>query len=810
MFLCVKFSVCVCYVCVHTHTLDETKYVNERKYEYDANENAETKLLRVYALRTPQNTLQRPIRLVCSLFRRHIMMQRALGFELQPLTADSKKILSVLKVKEAKEFNCQANFPVVAVGTNESPHVLAINRFLLGSPLADDRPIMYAVKYRVVFGVVWTNMTMVNSNTYTNRTDGVRLMTNYEYVSENSQQIVESSIEVSIQEVMQARMKFSVVAHGRQPPLPVTYRLDYKQGWIEVQAVNGAKEERVGVETVALERIQIVSSLGYNSDSILLMVVTSTVRQLLTTQLFRHQAVLIYCKNSDFDNDESVLASFYLVGVCCNEAMNLRSSEAQPCTCVGLDLSCARSLSNSYDWYGIHTKRKLPRDQVAIGLARSSQRTLVFGLQYIVFGLQYIVFGLQYIVFGLQYISDLLTVFNFHFGRLSDGMSGPYIASFKRQIRSSGRYTVARCDGICSQLYTVSAHSSNQSPSRFRLKEYCNLSRRGRLADFTPAVRFSVGVAPGFSHMRVVPDDTTGRRVFSGISRFLRPFIPSLPHTHLTLPSSALKTLSGVHKSRWAYLAHAGSHLCKSPCTSRVTAQPSAHFHLSLEVGRVKSSNAQQQACNSTDAEEYPASRTSAGLQKSPWKYSKKCHNTSTFWKLVNGERVEGRVSLEGLVYGVGGDIRRLAANARARRPYQNPRSSVTYPWHGRGSVPDTFMGLQIPRSLPPPPFTPYSNQPYFMPALSCVCTHTAGYRRIISRREWAATVDNYTPRLKPLLENIPKRVACVTPYLAVWDSLLVSLQACYWLRIVQGVSIYCEPIEKSTPVCACLTSSLS
>ncbi|KAJ8877798.1 hypothetical protein PR048_022255 [Dryococelus australis] len=40
----------------------------------------------------------------------------------------------------------------------------------LDSPLVDDRPIVNAVKYRVVCGVVWTNRTMVSSNTDTNRT----------------------------------------------------------------------------------------------------------------------------------------------------------------------------------------------------------------------------------------------------------------------------------------------------------------------------------------------------------------------------------------------------------------------------------------------------------------------------------------------------------------------------------------------------------------------------------------------------------------------------------------------------------------
>ncbi|KAJ8873293.1 hypothetical protein PR048_026927 [Dryococelus australis] len=50
-----------------------------------------------------------------------------------------------------------------------------------------------------------------------------------------------------------------------------------------------------------------------------------------------------------------------------------------------------------------------------------------------------------------------------------------------------------------------------------------------------------LGAIPGrvtkFSQVGIVPDDAVGRRVFSGISHFPRPFIPSLPS-----PSSALKT----------------------------------------------------------------------------------------------------------------------------------------------------------------------------------------------------------------------------------------------------------------------------
>ncbi|KAJ8865858.1 hypothetical protein PR048_033381 [Dryococelus australis] len=47
----------------------------------------------------------------------------------------------------------------------------------LGSPLVDDQPIMNAIKYWVVSGAVWTNRTMVSSNTRTNRTDSTVLCT---------------------------------------------------------------------------------------------------------------------------------------------------------------------------------------------------------------------------------------------------------------------------------------------------------------------------------------------------------------------------------------------------------------------------------------------------------------------------------------------------------------------------------------------------------------------------------------------------------------------------------------------------------
>ncbi|KAJ8890517.1 hypothetical protein PR048_010026 [Dryococelus australis] len=54
------------------------------------------------------------------------------------------------------------------------------------------------------------------------------------------------------------------------------------------------------------------------------------------------------------------------------------------------------------------------------------------------------------------------------------------------------------------------------------------------------------GDTPGFSHVRILPNDAAGRRVFSWISRFPSTCIPTLLHTHLTSPLSALKNSINV------------------------------------------------------------------------------------------------------------------------------------------------------------------------------------------------------------------------------------------------------------------------
>ncbi|KAJ8894227.1 hypothetical protein PR048_006839 [Dryococelus australis] len=63
------------------------------------------------------------------------------------------------------------------------------------------------------------------------------------------------------------------------------------------------------------------------------------------------------------------------------------------------------------------------------------------------------------------------------------------------------------------------------------------------------------GAAPGFSHLGIVPDDASSRRVFSGISRFSRPFI-----FHFTPIGSRWPTLSCGGRAVRLLASHQGGH----------------------------------------------------------------------------------------------------------------------------------------------------------------------------------------------------------------------------------------------------------
>ncbi|KAJ8876652.1 hypothetical protein PR048_021099 [Dryococelus australis] len=84
--------------------------------------------------------------------------------------------------------------------------------------------------------------------------------------------------------------------------------------------------------------------------------------------------------------------------------------------------------------------------------------------------------------------------------------------------------------------------SSEPQPSTSTIRE-CHSGEKVRLLPPIKANQVLIPgkVAPGVSHVGIVPDNAAGREIFSGISRFSHPFILVLLHTHLASLSSALE-----------------------------------------------------------------------------------------------------------------------------------------------------------------------------------------------------------------------------------------------------------------------------
>ncbi|KAJ8878656.1 hypothetical protein PR048_019239 [Dryococelus australis] len=96
-------------------------------------------------------------------------------------------------------------------------------------------------------------------------------------------------------------------------------------------------------------------------------------------------------------------------------------------------------------------------------------------------------------------------------------------------------------------------------------------------------------VAPGFSHVGIVPDDAVSRRVFTGISRFPPPFHSSAAPYSPQSPSSALKT-SMLRAFRICSLTHAATTALKTwlassnHCVCTGTGSSALHWSLGLPM----------------------------------------------------------------------------------------------------------------------------------------------------------------------------------------------------------------------------------
>ncbi|KAJ8870890.1 hypothetical protein PR048_027191 [Dryococelus australis] len=137
--------------------------------------------------------------------------------------------------------------------------------------------------------------------------------------------------------------------------------------------------------------------------------------------------------------------------------------------------------------------------------------------------------------------------------------------------------------GSDSGLHEIQAREENKTPQVLRqvTEIYsCRFTTVVRLLTYHLGEPVSIpgGVDPGFSRVGIGPDDAAGWRVFSGISRFPRPFNQALIHTHLTLPLSALKnstlraaqisSLGSLNSNSPACLPHSSlqdTRSCRSP-----------------------------------------------------------------------------------------------------------------------------------------------------------------------------------------------------------------------------------------------------
>ncbi|KAJ8880577.1 hypothetical protein PR048_017047 [Dryococelus australis] len=93
----------------------------------------------------------------------------------------------------------------------------------------------------------------------------------------------------------------------------------------------------------------------------------------------------------------------------------------------------------------------------------------------------------------------------------------------------------------------VSGYRTRQSPAARPAPPVFNtcVSNTSSLASHQGELGSIPGRVTGFSQVGIVSDDAVGRRFFSGISRFPRPFIPTPLHIHFNRPPSALKTSLG-------------------------------------------------------------------------------------------------------------------------------------------------------------------------------------------------------------------------------------------------------------------------
>ncbi|KAJ8888866.1 hypothetical protein PR048_008360, partial [Dryococelus australis] len=121
-----------------------------------------------------------------------------------------------------------------------------------------------------------------------------------------------------------------------------------------------------------------------------------------------------------------------------------------------------------------------------------------------------------------------------------------------RNILDHSRLTITQAKALTTlhekQMFLPESCTAPPPTSKFKGEiPFCSIdySFEGEYEELRPELQEwlkSMSTRSGSLQVGIVPDDAASRRVFSGISRFPRPFIRALLHIHLTSPSSGLKT----------------------------------------------------------------------------------------------------------------------------------------------------------------------------------------------------------------------------------------------------------------------------
>ncbi|KAJ8870646.1 hypothetical protein PR048_029669 [Dryococelus australis] len=155
--------------------------------------------------------------------------------------------------------------------------------------------------------------------------------------------------------------------------------------------------------------------------------------------------------------------------------------------------------------------------------------------------------------------------------------------------------------------------------------------KHGTVVRLLASYQYEPGSIPGgdvvkFSHVGIVPYDAAGRRVSSGISLFLHPFITALLHTHLASPSSAPKTsmlkatlissLTGL-ELKPLFIRHVGELLEESAATVLNEAGPSGIYrHLASPIAADRPCDVVSERdldwSSDSDFEDWPSNRLTA------------------------------------------------------------------------------------------------------------------------------------------------------------------------------------------------------